>query len=145
MTKASRAQVQLIDRSQIERLISPADSAKLFKEDRENFEQCLLLSSDLWAGLVDGKIICIWGLIPPSLLSDNAHLWLYTLEAFAGFEFIFVRHSQRVIEEMLHHYPIITGHTNAALPKAIRWLEWLGAKYEPEHNGRLAFTIRAKQ
>lgn len=106
---------------------------------------CIQRSAPLWAGFVDGKFVCTWGLIPPTLMSDRAYLWLHVTPALIGNEFAFVRHSQVVIEEMLKDYPIIKGHTFALNISAIRWLRWLGAKFGEPEDGVREFTILRKK
>lgn len=98
----------------------------------------------VWVGKVDGEIACVWGLIPPTILSEQAYLWLLTTELVEQHKFLFVRHSQRAIEILLDTYPVITGVTSATHEDAIRWLKWLGAEYEPGDAGMLNFVIRKK-
>jgi hypothetical protein len=108
----------------------------LRKEDRSAMEYCLLMSSWIWIGLIDDKLACIWGLIPPTLISDRAYLWLYTTDVIKEHSFVLVRHSQLIMEEMLKKYSSIYGHALVGNDKAIRWLKWLGAKFgEPEGAG----------
>lgn len=106
---------------------------------------CIRLSYVLWEGSVDGELACMWGLIPPTLLSNRAYLWLYTTELIKDHQFLFVRHSQRVMEEMLKEYPIIIGHSSINADRSIRWLRWLGAEFgEPISNNLVPFIIRKK-
>lgn len=105
---------------------------------------CMRMSSIVWEGKVDDVIACIWGLIPPSLMSNQAYLWLYTTDLINEHRFLFVRHSQRMIEIMLKEYPIIVGHTHVESTQAIRWLKWLGAEFTAKEGQRLAFTIQKK-
>lgn len=97
-----------------------------------------------WIGLHDNEVVCLWGLINPCLASDQAYLWLYTTPGLAGNEFVFVRHSQRAVQEMLKHYPVIVGHATRGAKRSIRWLRWLGAVFAESENGLIPFTIRAK-
>src|SRR2546422_670823 len=53
------------------------------------------VGSDLWIGLIDEVPVCAWGLVPPSLISDRAYLWLYVTDAVEANKFIFIRWSQR--------------------------------------------------
>lgn len=106
--------------------------------------QCLSLSACSWVGRIDSSIVCVWGLIPPTILSERAYLWLLTTDLIEENKFIFVRYSQRVIEMMLNQYPVIVGHTDAGQKKTIRWLKWLNAEFAPAEGARLTFTIRKK-
>ena len=134
--------VEQIDRRMVMDLISQVDDVSLSDQDKKTFRQCLIQTTTVWTGLANGKLVCIWGLIPPTLLSDTAYLWLYTTEAIRGHEFLFVRHSQIAVKGMLELYPIITGITKVGNDQTIRWLRWLGAKFLAPVNGILPFTIR---
>lgn len=111
----------------------------------QTLDNCIRRSCPLWAGFADGEFVCTWGLIPPTLMSDRAYLWLHVTPALEGNEFAFVRHSQVVVQEMLKDYPIINGHTLAANTQAIRWLRWLGAKFGEPEDGVRSFTILRKR
>jgi hypothetical protein len=102
---------------------------------------CLLMSTVIWAGFVDGGLACIWGVIPPTLLSAQAYLWLYTTDLIKDHQFLLVRHSQMVIDEILEEYPSIVGHAIMGSDKSIRWLKWLGAKFGEPHGTSIPFRI----
>jgi len=83
-----------------------------------------------FVGYADGKVACVYGLITPTLLSDRAHMWLLTTDLVNEHKFIFVRHSQVVIEAVLENYNQIVGETSIKDEKALRWMKWLGADFE---------------
>jgi hypothetical protein len=99
-------------------------------------------SDKVWAGMVDGEIACLWGLAPPTFLSTSAYLWLCTTNLVEEHKFLFIRYSQRYVEQMLEIYPEIIGHTATDNLQAIRWIRWLGGEYAPPLAGYRAFTIR---
>lgn len=101
----------------------------------------LLMSTIIWAGYIDGKLACLWGVIPPSLMSNQAYLWLQTTNVIEEHQFILVRHSQLVIKEILEEYPSIVGHAIIGSSKSIRWLKWLGAKFGPPMGTAVPFRI----
>jgi hypothetical protein len=109
--------------------------------DRNTMDFCLLMSTVIWAGFINNRLACIWGVIPPSLMSFQAYLWLYTTDAIKNHEFRLVRHSQLVIEEILQEYPSIVGHAIMGSDKSIRWLKWLGAKFAPPQGLVIPFRI----
>lgn len=138
--------IRSIDKAETALLISANVSGTLSEEDKHQLHRCLSLTNDLWVGMCDDELLAAWGLIPPTLLSNRAYLWLYTTPHVGDHTFVFVRQSQRALENMLHLYPIIEGHTRATAEDSIRWLKWLGAKYgEPQSNGLIPFEIRAKE
>jgi hypothetical protein len=101
-------------------------------------------STGVWLGLDDNTVLACWGVQPPSLLSDRAHLWLFTTEALQSHVFMFIRHSQRAVAAMLQEFSTLYGWTVRDNVHAIRWLQWLGAEFGPEYRGALPFEIRAK-
>lgn len=114
-------------------------------EDQATFRRCFLTSTELWIGFKDQDLVCVWGLVPPTLLADYAYLWLYTTPHLAGNEFYFVRHSQRAVENMLERYPIIVGHAAVHTEQSLRWLKWLGAVFKEREGKLIPFNIRKKQ
>jgi len=102
-------------------------------------------SSDVWQGLADGRVGCIWGLIPPTILSETAWLWMvYDPELVEQNKFFLVRNSQRFIEYALTLYPEIVGNVNPGQRMSVKWLKWLGAEFGCVRNGQMDFIIRRK-
>lgn len=106
--------------------------------------ECMKRSIEVRYGMLDGEVACMWGLIPPTLLSDQAYLWLLTTDIVTEHKFLFVRHSQRYVEEALHIFPNIIGDVIVGNKQALRWLRWLGAEFAAPVDGRIPFTIRTK-
>jgi len=100
-------------------------------------------SSYTWIGVADDIVACIWGLIPPTILSDRAYLWMLTTDLVDEHKFIFVRYSRLAMDEMLKHYPTIVGHVEATQTRSIRWLRWLGARYGNPQGKMIPFWIEA--
>lgn len=113
-------------------------SLVLTQDEAWAMEYCFDMSTSIWVGLIDEQVACIWGLIPPTLMSNQAYLWLYTTDVIKEHQFILVRHSQLVMEEILKRYKSVCGHVivGDGDSKSVRWLKWLGAKFgEPEGRG----------
>jgi hypothetical protein len=100
-------------------------------------------SVEAWTGTIDGQVACVWGLVAPSIISDEAYLWLLTTDVVDQHQFIFVRHSQIVVEKMLERYPIIRGTVVEGELRSIRWLKWLGMKLGRHHDGLIDFELRS--
>jgi hypothetical protein len=107
-------------------------------------ESCYSRSDERWIGAVDDKIACIWGLIPPSLMSDQAYIWLYHNDLVEQYKLVFIRHSQIQVRRMLAIYPRIIGDCVITNTTGRRWLQWLGAQFEPPDDGLARFEIKAK-
>jgi hypothetical protein len=108
------------------------------EQDRDSaiftMNYCLRNSSDCLVGRYEGKIAVIWGLIPPSLLSDRAYIWFLvtdTVEDIHAHKFLMARYSRLFIERALEKYPTIVGCCKTNRPSAMRWLKWLGAEFQP--------------
>lgn len=134
--------VSSVSPAQMTELISTMDGGKLTEAEREVFARYVFVSTMLWIGTVDGKLLCMWGLIPPTLLSDRAYLWLHTTEAAEEHTFILVRRSQIEMKKMLVDFPNIVGHCQVGADQSIRWLKWLGAKFGEPTDKMIPFTIR---
>lgn len=122
-------------------LIARTEYANVDKAEA-TLRECLHVSIAIYAGYVDGEVACIWGLVPPSLMSDRAYLWLLTTELVKDHQFVFVRASQRAMEKMLEEYSEIVGHTNVNNDRGIRWLKWLGAEFQEPKGLAIPFIIR---
>ena len=125
-------------------LIYPQCLATLSSIDQETMARAMRNSSQLWLGCDGDKVLACWGLIPPTLMSDRAYLWLYTTTHLVGHTFVLVRHSQRMVREMLTDYSLIVGHAKTGADKSIRWLKWLGAEFEEPQGPVTPFKIRAE-
>src|SRR5277367_3108840 len=119
-------------------------AVEMLPDAEEIMKDCLYRSIEVRYGLIDGVVACVWGLIPPTLLSDRAWLWLITTDIVAEHKFLFIRHSQRYIELALKEYPYIIGDCLASNHAAKRWLQWLGAEFHEPVGGRIPFVIKAK-
>lgn len=113
----------------------------LGEEEWKSMDFAFLMSTVIWAMFIDGKLACLWGLIPPTLMSHQAYLWFYTTDVIEEHQFILVRHSQMAIEEILEDYPSIVGHATMGADKSIRWLKWLGAEFGPPQGTGVPFRI----
>lgn len=138
------ATVSRVPRDQISELICGLDGGKLSQSEIEIFQRFVAVSTMVWAADLDGELLGVWGLIPPTLLSDQAYLWLHTTEAVQEHEFVVVRRSQIELKKMLEIYPRIVGQCLIGETRSIRWLRWLGAEFG-DHDGRLVpFVIERK-
>jgi len=136
--------IEIVDKAKTRQLIFEAKGGILTEEESKVLEQYLTFSAKLCIGSVDGKLCCAWGLIPPSMLSERAYLWLFSTELVGEHKFMFVRNSQIAVKEMLEEWPIITGFCEIGNDRSIRWLRWLGAVFSEQHEKFLPFEIRKK-
>lgn len=129
----------------IHEVISRAKFAGNVEDAERYLFRWLNMSEPSWLGIHDSDIACIWGLVPSSVISDRAYLWLLTTDVVDEHKFVFIRHSQLIIEETLKEYSMIVGHVANGNERAKRWLKWLGAKLSlPNKDGFIPFEIRRK-
>ncbi len=133
------ALIELADRVKTRQLIFEAREGMLTHEEMEILEQYLTFSAKLYIGSVDGKMCCAWGVVPPTLMSEKAYLWLFSTEAVEEHKFLFVRNSQKAIADILEDWPVITGYCEVNSTRSARWLRWLGAKFGEPVQGRSAW------
>lgn len=135
------AAIRSITKSEVWELISRGDCGKLTETESAIMQRCLVSTSKLWVGFADGKLVCMWGVIAPTLLSERAYLWLHTTEAVHDHEFVFVRGSQRAVEKLRTQFVTIEGHVRVGADRSIRWLKWLGAKLGEPEGKMIPFVI----
>lgn len=100
-------------------------------------------SSHLWLGTHDETILCFFGLIPPTILSDTAYLWLYCTPAMAGHTVPLIRHSIRAARDWLNIYTSIVGHGHIDRPRSLAWLRMIGAEFGEPTGPVIPFEIKA--
>jgi len=105
---------------------------------------CYYRSEERFIGTADDVLACMWGLIPPTLMSDRAYLWLYHNDLVEQHKFAFIRHSQIQVKRMLKSYPLISGDCIISNTTGRRWLTWLGAEFGYPQGDLAPFEIKAK-
>lgn len=133
-----------IREQKVSQLISQIEGFTIDPKSADILDFCQAMSVTAWAAYVRDDLICCWGLIPPSMLSNQAYLWMHSTPAIREHQFCLVRHSQVVLAEMLKVYDQIIGECVVGAKDSIRWLRWLGAEFAEAENGYLPFVIRSK-
>jgi hypothetical protein len=110
-------------------------------EERMMLESLIHYSSAWWTGYADGKVVCVWGIIPCSVISDRGYLWLQVNDMVGYHRVAFARGAREVISEILRHYSMVFGHVD---PNGCAWrfLQFLGASLGPLDRGLPTFEIR---
>ena len=107
-------------------------------------KDCLWRSVEIWEGDYNGEAACVWGLIPPTIISDAAYIWLLTTDIIDEHKFLFIRHSQEYVKVALKVYPVLYGEMVGNNPMTKRWLKWLGAEFGQPVGNKTPFAIRRK-
>lgn len=126
-----------------QRLLEPA-LGRMTENEQVIMHRWMLTSSQIWVAMIHDEIACCWGFVPPTLLSEEAYLWMYHTPIVEQHKFLFVRNSQLIRDKVLLEYPLIYGHVKASAVSSRRWLKWLGATFGEQVNGMLRFEIRKR-
>lgn len=100
----------------------------MLKEDLEEMEEAAERSKTLIAGMYEGKLMCILGFVPGSLVSDTAYAWLLTTDAALDHPVVYGRYTKRVLAKVKETYPRLVGICLKDNKLSKAWLERLGAK-----------------
>lgn len=114
---------------------------KLGSEPEHMVAQEVTQSFLSFAGLVEGKVINLWGAKCAGILSDEAYLWMLCSQDVIKFPMTFLRHSRRAIQDLRPHFKHFHGVVLDEFSCSIRWLEWLGFEVYPPENGLRAFRM----
>lgn len=79
-----------------------------------------------WTGLVGGKVACIFGVRPVTLLGSTGIPWLLGTPLVARHARVFMRNSRPYIAQMLRAYPHLTNFVHAPNHQAVGWLKHMG-------------------
>lgn len=100
-------------------------------------------SSEAYAVLFDGAVACLWGVHARSILVDAVYVWLLGSRELEEHPVVVGRHSLRMCRFILDQYSTIEGVVALDNATSMRWLEWLGASFEPSQiAGMLDFKLR---
>lgn len=86
-----------------------------------------------WAGLADGRVLCIYGVGKATLLSAVGHPWL--LSSFLAPQHTrgLARGSRLAFKHMINTCGVkhLVNHVDARYTVAVRWIEWMGFTVHP--------------
>lgn len=87
-----------------------SDLVGLTSQDSKTMKEFFNQSEEISAGRINGELICLWGMIPASLLSDKAYIWSYAFPAVARHPKTFLKVAKGIIAQYLKAYPILICH-----------------------------------
>lgn len=120
--------------------VREADRAELWAGWRHTPEQSLRYglehSSHAWTGLIDCEPVCMFGVVPASLLGGSGVPWLIGTDALVAQQILFLRHCRPHLARMQRLYQHLQNFVAADNTAAVRWLEWMGfTMHEPRPLG----------
>ena len=97
----------------------------------EALESSLDASVEAWAGLADGRVLCIFGVAPLSILGNGLIPWMLSSTELPKHARQFARVSKGVVAIWKEKYPRLENLVDARYSTAVRWLKWLGFNVHP--------------
>ncbi len=79
---------------------------------------------------IKGMPVAMFGIVPQTLLSDRANVWLLATDGILKVRKSFLKHCKEFIDVMLKEYSVLENYVDARNALSIRWLKWCGAVIE---------------
>lgn len=97
-------------------------------------EQVLLtglkISTFACAGLINGRVMTIFGVAPGSMIGGTGTPWLVGTDDLERYQRTFLRRCGNVVNAMLSVYPYLENYVDERNHVAKAWLHWLGFRLE---------------
>ncbi|EQB0487505.1 hypothetical protein ACYAO4_004021 [Cronobacter turicensis] len=97
---------------------------------REVMEHGIRISTFCCAGMVNGKVVTLFGVAPASILSGRGIPWLVATDDLQKYQRPFLRRCRHVVNAMLMPYPYLENYVDERNHVAKAWLKWLGFHLE---------------
>jgi len=124
-----------------------AEVLALGVEPVEGLLSSLRSSKEAWtARAADGRIICMAGVCPASLVGQTGVPWLLGSDLVPVYRRPFMVETRAMIARWLTLFPVLRNLVDARYEAAIRWLRWLDFTIgEPMPVGRGLFRVARKE
>jgi len=112
-----------------------ADCVEVWASDRllplQALRTSLRRTPKAWAGLVDGRPECIFGVSPLAVLGECGVPWMLGSEDLPDYAVPFLRRNRAYIASIIQDYRELSNYVDARNSMSIRWLKWLGFAIMP--------------
>ena len=88
-------------------------------------------SSEAWAGLAGGELVCLFGVAPLTLIGVTGIPWLMGSVHIERHQRAFLRRNAEFIGRWQADYPVLRNFVDARNSTSQRWLRWLGFTIGP--------------
>jgi hypothetical protein len=126
-------------------LQSSDDYASLGLDPSECALDILQKSVCAFAGLIDGRCFCLFGVVPDSLTATSGEPWLLTSVDIARSKIAFAKASRQYIPYLRNRFTFLHGWVYERNTVSIKWLKWLGYTLAPAPslatNGRAYYAF----
>ncbi len=95
-------------------------------EPLEALVKSLTSSNSPKTGLIDGEVVCMFGVATNNLLSVRGCPWLLSSDMLINHAKPFLKRSREYVNSLKEDYMYLCNFVDARNKHAIRWLEWLG-------------------
>lgn len=95
-------------------------------DPQEALAESVARSASAWAGLADGALVCLFGVVPASPAGNAGIPWLLGADSVAAYGRPFLRRNRAYVRAMLRDFPVLANVVDARNAVSIRWLRWLG-------------------
>lgn len=103
-------------------------------------------SRDVSTVLYKGKVLCITGIVPFSLISDVASPWLLTTNEMKKYPRILLKGTKFFLDKWKKEYRILENQVDARYTASLRWAKWAGFTiYDAEPYGYLQLPFHRIQ
>jgi nitrogenase molybdenum-iron protein alpha/beta subunit len=114
----------------------------------EALQRGVALSEESFTGLMDGKVVCIFGVSTVTPFSRDGVPWLLASDLINETQHTFLRVNRVYVNEIKKRYASLENYVDCRNIKAIKWLKWLGfeldepAPYGPDNMLFRRFSYR---
>lgn len=127
---------------QMKSLISAAGGLSLDNNQMEALTRSAKNSNPLFAGMYGAELACIIGLVPPTLISSDAYIWMLHTTVVDRHKVSFGRHAIRLVRNLRQRYSRIVGHCMVTDKSAIGWIKSFGATIFDFDDNLIWFEIK---
>ncbi|MCP4127346.1 MAG: hypothetical protein GY753_09820 [Gammaproteobacteria bacterium] len=89
-------------------------------------------SEAAWTGEWDGEIVCLFGVVPYSVLTGDGCPWLVSTDKILECQKTFLKMNRGYVDRMSLLYSSLYNYVDTRNEVARRWLAWLGFTVNPE-------------
>ncbi len=94
----------------------------------EGVMKLMMGSRDPKVGLVDGEVVCVWGVVRPFVLSDTGYPWMLATPAIFKNPLGILRRIKEQFDLIKERYELLENYGDVRNEHAHRWMKWLGFK-----------------
>lgn len=100
-------------------------------------------SLQAWTGLIDGRVACMFGVMPESLMGGSGYPWMLGSDLIERHQKLFLRRCLENVAMMAEQFGYLHNYVDDRNVKSIKWLQWLGFEIgEPVAHGVIGLPFR---